>query len=75
MQGDLYDPRCPTRLVLDRIADKWTVMLLVTLAAAPTRFATLRRCRGRRLTARVPGSVSNDCSRTRSSVLRALDSA
>lgn len=46
MQGDLYDPRCPTRLVLDRIADKWTVMLLVTLAAAPTRFAALRRRTG-----------------------------
>ncbi|MGX9963778.1 winged helix-turn-helix transcriptional regulator [Roseomonas sp. F4] len=38
-----YDANCPTRLVLDRIADKWAVLLLILLAEAPHRFNALRR--------------------------------
>jgi DNA-binding HxlR family transcriptional regulator len=38
-----YDAACPTRVVLDRIADKWTVLLLVLLAQKPLRFNQLRR--------------------------------
>ncbi|WBV43655.1 helix-turn-helix domain-containing protein [Pseudoroseomonas cervicalis] len=45
-QGDLFDPNCPTRLVLDRIADKWTVMLLLLLRQGPQRFGALRRATG-----------------------------
>lgn len=44
--GDLFDPQCPTRGLLDRIGDKWTSMLVKTLAQRhPTgaRFAELRR--------------------------------
>lgn len=44
--GDLFNPDCPTRLVLDRIADKWTVMLLVLLSRGPWRFGALRRATG-----------------------------
>ncbi|MFB9970648.1 winged helix-turn-helix transcriptional regulator [Pseudoroseomonas cervicalis] len=44
--GDLFDPNCPTRLVLDRIADKWTVMLLLLLRQGPQRFGALRRATG-----------------------------
>ncbi len=45
--GDLFDPNCPTRLVLDRIADKWTVMLLLLLVrGGPQRFGALRRSTG-----------------------------
>lgn len=44
--GDLFNPDCPTRLVLDRVADKWTVMLLVLLARGPWRFGALRRATG-----------------------------
>ncbi|MCQ4161866.1 helix-turn-helix transcriptional regulator [Roseomonas sp. GC11] len=45
--GDLFDPACPTRLVLDRIADKWTVMLLVLLhREGRLRFNGLRRATG-----------------------------
>jgi DNA-binding HxlR family transcriptional regulator len=40
---DAYDADCPTRLVLDRIADKWAVLVLGLLAAGPTRFNALRR--------------------------------
>jgi DNA-binding HxlR family transcriptional regulator len=38
-----YASNCPTRLVLDRIADKWTVLLLILLERRPWRFNELRR--------------------------------
>jgi hypothetical protein len=25
--GNVYDAKCPTRLVLDRVADKWSVLV------------------------------------------------
>lgn len=34
MTGDLFDPACPTRQLLDRIGDKWTSMLIKVLAEA-----------------------------------------
>ena len=34
---------CPVRNVLDRIGDKWTMLILVALAAAPRRFGELHR--------------------------------
>jgi DNA-binding HxlR family transcriptional regulator len=40
---NVYDANCPTRLVLDRVADKWAVLLLGLLAAEPQRFNQLRR--------------------------------
>lgn len=40
---NVYDANCPTRLVLDRIADKWAVLVLVLLADGPVRFNRLRR--------------------------------
>ncbi|MFF3976371.1 winged helix-turn-helix transcriptional regulator [Streptomyces sp. NPDC001828] len=46
VRGDLFDPQCPTRQLLDRIGTKWTSMAVKTLAdAAPgeVRFAELRR--------------------------------
>ncbi|MER0443566.1 helix-turn-helix domain-containing protein [Streptomyces sp. Edi4] len=45
-RGDVFDPLCPTRRLLDRIGTKWTSMAVKTLAdAAPdeVRFAELRR--------------------------------
>ncbi|WP_410813206.1 winged helix-turn-helix transcriptional regulator [Micromonospora sp. 067-2] len=44
--GDLFDPACPTRQLLDRIGDKWTSMLVKVLAEAhpgELGFAELRR--------------------------------
>jgi DNA-binding HxlR family transcriptional regulator len=38
-----YAADCPTRLALDRIADKWTVLLLGLLVEGPMRFNQLRR--------------------------------
>jgi len=38
-----YADTCPTRMVLDRIADKWAVLVLGLLADGPVRFNQLRR--------------------------------
>jgi DNA-binding HxlR family transcriptional regulator len=40
--GDLFDPDCPTRLVLDRIGDKWTVLVVLLLSDGTLRFTELR---------------------------------
>lgn len=40
---DVYAEACPTRLVLDRLADKWVVLILGRLALRPMRFNQLRR--------------------------------
>jgi DNA-binding HxlR family transcriptional regulator len=42
-RGNVYARNCPTRLLLDRIADKWTVLLLTTLRGGPMRFNALKR--------------------------------
>lgn len=38
-----YAAACPTRVVLDRIADKWTVLIIGLLADRPMRFNQLRK--------------------------------
>lgn len=39
-----FDPsRCPVRDILDRIGDKWTTLVLITLASRPHRFSDIRR--------------------------------
>jgi len=38
-----YDPKCPVRDVLDRIGDKWSTLILVTLANGPHRFSGVQR--------------------------------
>ncbi|WP_434613888.1 winged helix-turn-helix transcriptional regulator [Azospirillum sp. B2RO_4] len=40
---DAYASACPTRQALDRIADKWTVLILGLLEGGPMRFNRLRR--------------------------------
>lgn len=49
-RGDLFDPACATRKLLDRVGSKWVVMVVTVLSAAATgddgpevRFAELRR--------------------------------
>ena len=45
-RGDLFDPTCPTRQLLDRIGTKWTSMVIKVLAEVhpdEIRFADLRR--------------------------------
>lgn len=38
-----YAAACPTRIVLDRIADKWAVLVMGLLTNGPVRFNQLRR--------------------------------
>lgn len=40
---DVFDSKCPTRQVLDRIADKWTVLVIRRLSPGTMRFAQIRR--------------------------------
>lgn len=40
---NVFDGKCPTRQVLDRIADKWTVLIIRRLSEGTLRFAQLRR--------------------------------
>lgn len=42
MGGNIYDPDCPTRTVLDRIGDKWTALVVLVLLGGPRRFTRLR---------------------------------
>lgn len=40
---DPYSCGCPTRMILDHVADKWAGLVLVLLARGPRRFNALRR--------------------------------
>jgi DNA-binding HxlR family transcriptional regulator len=41
-RGNVFDPNCPTRVILDRIGDKWTVLAVLLLRDGPLRFTALR---------------------------------
>ncbi len=41
--SDLFDRHCPTRQVLDGIADRWTVLVIRRLSSGTLRFAQIRR--------------------------------
>ncbi len=40
---DIYEKNCPTRMLLSRLADKWTLLILDCLGDRPVRFNQLRR--------------------------------
>ena len=40
--ADLFDPQCPSRLLLDRIGDRWSVLVVLTLLKGTRRFTELR---------------------------------
>ena len=42
-KNDVLNPRCPSRLVLDRIADKWTALVIQVLASGTRCYAELQR--------------------------------
>src|SRR4051812_39927575 len=39
----VWNARCPSRRVLDMIADKWTTLVLVSLATGPKFYSQLKR--------------------------------
>ncbi len=41
--SNVYDASCPTRYVLDLIADKWATLIIMLLKDQPLRFAALQR--------------------------------
>lgn len=40
---DILNPRCPTQQVLDRVASKWTMLVILALGDEPRRYAQLQR--------------------------------
>ena len=42
-RGDVYAANCPTRQLLDRIADKWSALILLLLSREDLRFNALKR--------------------------------
>ena len=42
----VLEPQCPSRLVLERIADKWTALVIQILARGTMRYAELQRAIG-----------------------------
>jgi DNA-binding HxlR family transcriptional regulator len=59
--GNVFNRHCPTRQVLDLIADKWTVLIIRRLADGTLRFAQLRR------------SVSGISQKVLTNILRSLE--
>lgn len=45
-EGDAFDPECPTRVILDRVGDKWTVLIIEILDDGPKRFGEIRQVIG-----------------------------
>ena len=43
MKADVYVRDCPSRQVLDRIGDTWSVLIVALLAGGPQRYTTLQR--------------------------------
>ena len=41
--GDIYDVTCPSRSVIQMLADKWTMLIIEALSSGPMRFGELRR--------------------------------
>lgn len=44
MLGNPYDRDCPTRQLLDRIGDQWTVLIVGSLRDGPLRFTQIGKC-------------------------------
>lgn len=43
VEWDVYQEKCPTRMVMSRIADKWVLLVLGIIERGPARFGQLRR--------------------------------
>ena len=41
-EADVYSRTCPSRVVLDRIGDRWTVLIVGLLESRPHRFGEIR---------------------------------
>ncbi|MPT47787.1 MAG: transcriptional regulator [Sphingobium sp.] len=43
LRGDVYAAQCPTRQLLDRVGDKWSVLILTLIGEKSIRFNELKR--------------------------------
>jgi DNA-binding HxlR family transcriptional regulator len=43
VRADIYDRNCPSRQVLDRIGDTWSVLVVASLARGPQRYSELAK--------------------------------
>jgi DNA-binding HxlR family transcriptional regulator len=41
--ADIMDPQCPSRVVFQRVGDKWASLVVQVLADGPVRFSELRK--------------------------------
>lgn len=46
MPADVYSRDCPSRVVLDRIGDRWTALIVGVLEDGPRRFVEIRDAMG-----------------------------
>ncbi|MGH3347702.1 MAG: winged helix-turn-helix transcriptional regulator [Nocardioides sp.] len=46
MHADPFDPRCPSRRVIDRIGDRWSVLVILVLKNGTQRYGDLARTIG-----------------------------
>lgn len=42
LPGDVFDRECPSRLVIGRLGDKWTLLIVMALSSGVHRFSELR---------------------------------
>ncbi len=42
LPGDVLDPECPSRLVIGRLGDKWSMLIVIALSSGVHRFSELR---------------------------------
>lgn len=43
LRGNVFNPACPAREILEQLSEKWSLLLLHLLSAGPRRTAELRR--------------------------------
>lgn len=43
LAGNVLDPQCPSRVVFQRVGDKWASLVIQVLAEGPVRFSELRK--------------------------------
>ncbi len=63
LPADVYNPKCPSRLVLNHVTNKWGVLVLLALLEKTHRFSELRRKVGgvsEKMLAQTLGSLEDD---------------
>ena len=43
LPGNVLDPNCPSRVIFQRIGDKWASLVIQVLGGGPVRFSELRK--------------------------------